>query len=329
MPLRNIGFQSAYPVLQGYKKYARPRATTCTSRIRCSLAHHRHHRRLHAVDGPAEQGRARPRRRSSTATSAGTPALSWNRSDFYDLFGPTNRSRRGFAAKVGYDHALIYDEPRRLDFRSEVAYYDNLDALPGVAERARDRRALVTGEAGLYYTDVRRSRGAVDDEKGVVATWCSSGNHADRAGHAAAARRLRLRLAAALRTFVALAAQRRRASPAATRGDPLRELLLRRLRQQLRRQPHREALPRVLLVPGLRAERDPAAGFARHMLEGNLPPVVFESVGTPALLPHLAAAGGVRRRGCGPTRSGATSAALRQRRARRWTCASASCTGTT
>ena len=29
--------------------------------------------------------------------------LSWNRSDFYDLFGPTKRSRKGYAAKLGYD----------------------------------------------------------------------------------------------------------------------------------------------------------------------------------------------------------------------------------
>ena len=31
--------------------------------------------------------------------------FSWNRSDFYDLFGPTKRSRKGFAAQLGYDHS--------------------------------------------------------------------------------------------------------------------------------------------------------------------------------------------------------------------------------
>ena len=52
-------------------------------------------------------------------------------SDFYDLFGPVKRSRKGFAAKVGYDRFLIYDEPRKLEFIAEVAYYDNIDTLPG------------------------------------------------------------------------------------------------------------------------------------------------------------------------------------------------------
>ena len=39
--------------------------------------------------------------------------LAWNRSDFYDLFGPTKRSRKGYAAKLGYDQFLIFDEPRQ------------------------------------------------------------------------------------------------------------------------------------------------------------------------------------------------------------------------
>ena len=39
----------------------------------------------------------------------------WNRTDFYDIFGPTKRSQKGYAAKIGYDWLVIYDEPRKLD----------------------------------------------------------------------------------------------------------------------------------------------------------------------------------------------------------------------
>ena len=56
--------------------------------------------------------------------------FSWNRSDFYDLFGPTKRGRKGFATHLGYDHFLIYDPPRRLELRTEVAYFDGIDTLP-------------------------------------------------------------------------------------------------------------------------------------------------------------------------------------------------------
>ena len=52
---------------------------------------------------PAGQ-RARPRRhRPADYLGSGARELSWNRSDFYDLFGPTERSRKGYAAKLGYD----------------------------------------------------------------------------------------------------------------------------------------------------------------------------------------------------------------------------------
>ena len=96
-------------------------------------------------------------------------ALSWNRSDFYDLFGPVKRSRKGYAAKLGYDWPIIYDKPRRLDLNVDLAYYDQIDTLPNAQNISTNFTRLVTGEVGLHYTDVRRSLGAVDDEKGI--TW--------------------------------------------------------------------------------------------------------------------------------------------------------------
>jgi len=45
--------------------------------------------------------------------------LSWNRSEFLRSVGPTQRSRKGYAAKLGYDWLLIYDTPRRLDLLFE------------------------------------------------------------------------------------------------------------------------------------------------------------------------------------------------------------------
>ena len=56
--------------------------------------------------------------------------LSWNRSDFYDLFGPTKRSRKGFAAKAGYDDYRIYEDPRRFTLSYDLEYYDKIDTLP-------------------------------------------------------------------------------------------------------------------------------------------------------------------------------------------------------
>ena len=100
-------------------------------------------------------------------------ALNWhaqywhNSADFYDLFGPTERSRKGDAYIVGYDRALIFDEPRRLDFSGELAYYTGLDTLPSnqnVPTLAIDK--ILSLDLGLDYTHTRKSVGAVDHEKG-------------------------------------------------------------------------------------------------------------------------------------------------------------------
>jgi hypothetical protein len=92
----------------------------------------------------------------------------WNRTDFYDIFGPTKRSQKGYAAKVGYDWLLIWDEPRKLEAKFDYAYYDQIDTLPGAQNVDTAFTRLTTAEAGLYYTDVRRSLGAVDGEKGIA-----------------------------------------------------------------------------------------------------------------------------------------------------------------
>ena len=38
-----------------------------------------------------------------------------NKADFYDFFGPTQTSRKGYVFEVGKKHSLIFDLPHRLD----------------------------------------------------------------------------------------------------------------------------------------------------------------------------------------------------------------------
>ncbi|MBK7332240.1 MAG: hypothetical protein IPI87_07610 [Betaproteobacteria bacterium] len=101
---------------------------------------------------------------------------SWNRSDFYDLFGPTKRSRKGLALKGGYDYLVLYDLPRKLEAKFDVKFYDKIDTLPNSQNVATTSDRLLTGEVGLYYTDVRRAIGAVDDEKGIAWTTVATVN---------------------------------------------------------------------------------------------------------------------------------------------------------
>ncbi len=90
-----------------------------------------------------------------------------NGADFYDLFGPTKVSLRGNEWLVGYKKALIYDDPRTLDLDMSLQAFNGLDTLPGFQNVASPSDKLVTAVARLKYAYVLNSLGAVDDEKGM------------------------------------------------------------------------------------------------------------------------------------------------------------------
>ena len=90
----------------------------------------------------------------------------WNGADFYDLFGPTKTSRKGYSGRFGWDHDLIYDMPRRLTLTVDGAYYGNLDTLPLYQNVPSPADRLASGFVRLRYTNLRSSLGHVDDEKG-------------------------------------------------------------------------------------------------------------------------------------------------------------------
>jgi hypothetical protein len=92
---------------------------------------------------------------------------SYNNADFYDLFGPTKRGRRGYAAEVSHRNLLIFDEPRFLNLDISGSIAGNLDRLPEYQNVEVDVDRLYSVEAVLAFADVRNSQGAVDDETGT------------------------------------------------------------------------------------------------------------------------------------------------------------------
>jgi hypothetical protein len=89
-----------------------------------------------------------------------------NDADFYDLFGPTKRARKGDAFIVVHNRSLIYDEPRSMDLEVGLAYYTGLDTLPNNQNVPTQFEDLLSAQVELDYTHTRKSVGAVDHEKG-------------------------------------------------------------------------------------------------------------------------------------------------------------------
>ena len=163
-PLHSIGFDNAYPVLQGYKN-----ASGIGYQFNFSDPILFSHIGVTAAYTPLGHvpGDERSHVEISGNYLAWRGSLAWNPSDFYDLFGPTKTSRRGFAAKIGYDDFLIYDKPRMLTLSYDVGYFDHIDTLPNAQNVGTGFTRLETAQVGLHYTFVRRSLGYVDEEKGI------------------------------------------------------------------------------------------------------------------------------------------------------------------
>ena len=102
-----------------------------------------------------------------------------NDADFYDLFGPTKRSRKGDAFSLGYRKLLVYDEPRRLEWSANVAYYTGLDTLPVNQNVSSSLDQLISAEVGLEYSNSRKSQASVDHEKGYDWSLFASADHAN------------------------------------------------------------------------------------------------------------------------------------------------------
>jgi hypothetical protein len=172
---RNLRRESFYPVVQGYKDTAavgmrvnfsdplllnRASATVTWSPSGVPASE-----RLHlAADYRRYDWRGR---------------VQWNYSDFYDLFGPTKTSRKGYLVGVGHHNTLVFDEPRRLELDVDADAAGNLDRLPEYQNVAVDITRLYSLNARLAYTNVRNSLGYVDDETGERWSAIGKSNYVD------------------------------------------------------------------------------------------------------------------------------------------------------
>ena len=220
-------------------------------------------------------------------------SLAWNRSDFYDLFGPVKRSRKGFAAKGGYDTFLIYDDPRTLAFTARAGYYANIDTLPYAQNIESGFTRLSELEVGLQVLERPPLAGGAGRREGHQVERVHRAAARDRRDAVVRPRQRRLWLGHPAGQLVDLVADGGRLHQRRSEHLDL-ELLLRRLRQQLRRQPRHQALPGHVLLPRLRHRRDqrpvvrpPAARMEHHALR-------FRVGGHADLPPRVDAPGAVR-----------------------------------
>jgi hypothetical protein len=206
--------------------------------------------------------------------------LSWNRSNFYDLFGPTDRSRKGLATKLGYEWLMIYDEPRKLTLTSDFEYFDKIDTLPNAQNVGTTFTRLMTGKIALDYTDVRRSLGAVDDEQGH--SWNVKLDVNQVQGQIIPLFHGGLDLGIALPLPHSSVWLRSAAGVASgDRNNPVSSFYFGAFGNNYVDDGNVKRYREYYSLPGFDIDQISAHSFVRELAEWNLPPVVFESVGTP------------------------------------------------
>lgn len=104
-------------------------------------------------------------------------SLDYNYANFYDLFGPTKVSRKGYSIGVIYNKALLYDRPKTIDYTISIAHYGNLERLPDYQNVGVSFDKFYAGSIQFNYKYLRASLGAVDYEKGFKWGIVSSGNY--------------------------------------------------------------------------------------------------------------------------------------------------------
>jgi hypothetical protein len=162
-PMHELALGDSYPILEGYRDSI---ALGWHVRFEDPAQFHRLDMSASYSPDPDLPSEERPH----VNLRYQTPVWRWeywhNGADFYDLFGPTKRSRKGDAFIGEYDKALIYDDPRRLDLKIAAGYFSGLDTLPVNQNVPSGFSEITSGKVSLAYTDTRRSQGSVDHEKG-------------------------------------------------------------------------------------------------------------------------------------------------------------------
>ena len=279
-PLRELALQSAIPMVQGYKDSA---AVGFSAQFADPMGFD-----SVLVDASYSPDRALPAKERAHIEidfhhSQWTLGAKWNAADFYDLFGPTKRSRAGYSGYVSYDRPLVYDPPETLDVVANVAYFGGLDALPGFQNVPSPSRNLSTIDVGLVSKFVRSSPGAVDSEAGHM--WSIMAHTYGAAGAITPSLQLQYDVGLALpidhsslwlRT-AAVISEGHAGAPLANAylggfGNNYVDNSVNGDAQRYRS---------LLSMPGFGIDSLHGRNLAKAMVEWSLPPIRFEAIGTP------------------------------------------------
>jgi hypothetical protein len=279
-PLKQLSLESVIPVVEGFKNSA---GVGASARFSDPMGYDS--LIFDASYSPDAGLPTRERLHVATAIhhTRWTVGAAWNGADFYDLFGPTKRSLAGYNGYVSYDLPLVFDPPEATDFVAKIAYYGDLDTLPGYQNVTSPSKNLFTADVGFVAVDLRSSPGAVDSEAGH--SWTINAHANGAAGDLIPSLTGTLDLGFPLPLNHSSIWLRSGASVSTgTRANPLANSYLGAFGNNYvdsgangSSQRYRD----LLSMPGFRLDALSGKSLVKSTLEWCLPPWRFEALGTP------------------------------------------------
>lgn len=159
----HIGFASVYPIVEGYKEYV-------SYGLRFNLSDPVGFQNFNITASYSPNNLLPENERYHLGfeySHFGWEAnAGLNNAAFYDLFGPTKNSRKGYFLGIKYHENIIYDTPELMEYNIYGNYYGDLERLPDYQNVAASYDRFFNAGFNLKYQDLRASLGAVDHEKG-------------------------------------------------------------------------------------------------------------------------------------------------------------------
>lgn len=181
-PWDNMSLESIYPVAEGYKSSI---GAGLHTRFSDNIGFNRIGVTASVTPNQADNEQVHVyvkhqyQRLDQLLPGAWTTEFKYNHADFYDIFGPTKVSKKGYSGEVTYERPIIFDDPREMDLTVRAGYFGNLDEVPYAQDVDATFDSLANASARLDYSFVRKSLGAVDEEKGHKWSAIAGGNYAD------------------------------------------------------------------------------------------------------------------------------------------------------
>jgi len=175
--LSNIRLVSAYPIVEGYGDYA---AAGMHLRLADPIALHNSDLSVSYSLGGSLPRDERMHASWNFSHLNWKADLTYNAADFYDLFGPTKTSRKGYSLGIKYQKKLLSDGPKQMDCNFGVTGYGGLKKLPEYQNVATSYDRFVTVSTSLLYSNQRASLGAVDYEKGLACQLAANSKFVNR-----------------------------------------------------------------------------------------------------------------------------------------------------